>query len=271
MRSGSDRTRTRTCSSAAARAGRAAAASATHSADAAGRPARRLACRPSRVYTWPVQIFDAFIDLIRDPGELIRWGGYPGLALIIFAETGALVFFLPGDSLLVMAGVYAAKGDLSMWILNGLLVPLAVLGNMSSYFVASRLGPRLFTSRSRLLKPEHLEKAHAFYEKHGGKAIVLARFLPIVRTFVPIVAGAARMDYRKFFLYSAVGAAAWILSMTLLGYALGNTIPHLDRHIEKVVVIVIVVSLLPGAFEWWRARRRKAAGAAPGVTPADAE
>jgi membrane-associated protein len=215
-----------------------------------------------------VEIFRWFIDLIRDPGELIRWGGYPGLSLIIFAETGALVFFLPGDSLLVMAGVYAAKGDLSMWVLNLLLVPAAQIGNMSSYFIASRLGPRLFNSRSRLLKPEHLEKAHAFYEKHGGKAIVLARFLPIVRTFVPIVAGAARMDFRKFFFYSATGALAWVLSMTLIGYALGNTIPNLERHIEKVALLVILVSLLPGAVEWWRIRRRRAATAA---APADAE
>jgi membrane-associated protein len=211
-----------------------------------------------------VELLQWLIGLVRDPGELIRWGGYPGLSLIIFAETGALVFFLPGDSLLVMAGVYAAKGDLSMWVLNLLLVPAAQIGNMSSYFIASRLGPRLFTSRSRLLKPEHLEKAHAFYEKHGGKAIVLARFLPIVRTFVPIVAGAARMDFRKFFGFSALGALAWVLSMTLIGFGLGNTIPNLERHIEKVALIVILVSLLPGAFEWWRARRRRA-------TSADAE
>jgi membrane-associated protein len=215
-----------------------------------------------------VDLFQSLVDVIRDPGELIRWGGYPGLSLVIFVETGALVFFLPGDSLLVMAGVYAAKGDLSMWILNGLLFPAALLGNVSSYAIARRLGPRLFRGGSRLLKPEHLEKAHAFYEKHGGKAIVLARFLPIVRTFVPIVAGAARMDYRRYLLFSAVGGLAWVLSMTLIGYGLGNTIPHLEKHIEKVAIIVIVVSLLPGAIEWWRHRRR--ARAAAGV-PADAE
>jgi membrane-associated protein len=216
-----------------------------------------------------VDLFQWLIDVIRDPGELIRWGGYPGLSLIIFVETGALIFFLPGDSLLVMAGVYAAKGDLSMWLLNLLLVPAAVLGNMSSYFIANRLGPRLFTSHSRLLRPEHLEKAHAFYEKHGGKAIVLARFLPIVRTFVPIVAGAARMDYRRYLFFSTLGGLAWVLSMTLIGFGLGNTIPHLERHIEKVAVIVIVVSLLPGAFEWWRHRRRvrAAASAAQAAVP----
>ena len=222
-----------------------------------------------RVYNCPVELIQSIVDVIRDPGEIIRWGGYPGLALIVFVETGALVFFLPGDSLLVMAGVYAAKGDLSMWALNLLLVPVALLGNASSYLIANRLGPRLFTSRSRLLRPEHLEKAHAFYEKHGGKAVVLARFLPIVRTFVPVVAGAARMDLRRFLLHSAVGAAAWVLSMTFIGYALGNTIPHLDRHIEKVVAAVILISLLPGAIEWWRHRRRARAAAA--AAPADVD
>jgi membrane-associated protein len=215
------------------------------------------------VYNCPVDLFQWIVDVIRDPGEIIRWGGYPGLALIVFVETGALVFFLPGDSLLVMAGVYAAKGDLSMWALNLLLAPVAVLGNGSSYLIAHRLGPRLFTSRSRFLRPEYLEKAHAFYEKHGGKAVVLARFLPIVRTFVPVVAGAARMDLGWFLLHSAAGAVAWVLSMTLIGYALGNTVPHLDRHIEKVVVAVILVSLLPGAIEWWRHRRRERAARAP--------
>ena len=215
------------------------------------------------VYNCPVDLFQSIVDVIRDPGEIIRWGGYPGLALIVFVETGALVFFLPGDSLLVMAGVYAAKGDLSMWALNLLLAPVAVLGNASSYLIAHRLGPHLFTSRSTFLRPEHLEKAHAFYEKHGGKAVILARFLPIVRTFVPVVAGAARMDLGRFLLHSAMGAVAWVLSMTVIGYALGNTVPHLDRHIEKVVAAVIVVSLLPGAFEWWRHRRRERAAGAP--------
>lgn len=203
-----------------------------------------------------MNLFRSLIELIRDPGELIRWGGYPGLSLIIFAETGAFIFFMPGDSLLVMAGVYAAKGDLSLWALNLLLIPVALLGNISSYFIAHRLGPRLFTTRSRLLKPEHLEKAHAFYERHGGKAIVLARFMPVVRTFVPVVAGAARMDLRRFAFHSALGGLAWVLSMTLAGFALGNSIPHLEKHIEKVAVLVILLSLLPAAIAWWRQRRK---------------
>jgi membrane-associated protein len=106
------------------------------------------------------------------------------------------------------------------------------------------------------LKPEHLEKAHAFYERHGGKAIVLARFMPVVRTFVPVVAGAARMDLRRFAFHSALGGLAWVLSMTLAGFALGNSIPHLEKHIEKVAVLVILLSLLPAAIAWWRQRRK---------------
>lgn len=211
-------------------------------------------------------ILDWIIGVIRDPGELIRWGGYPGLSLVVFAETGALIFFLPGDSLLVMAGVYAAKGDLSMWWLNGLLIPAAALGGISSYWLASRIGPKMFTSSdSRLLKPEYLVAAHAFYEKHGGKAIVLARFLPIVRTFVPVVAGAARMDYKRYTFFNVIGAAAWVLSMTLIGYALGTSVPNLEKHIEKVAIIVIAVSLLPGFIGWMRHRRAKAAAAPPGA------
>lgn len=228
-----------------------------------------MAVERGRVYNFPVAFLDWIVGVIRDPGELIRWGGYPGLTLVVFAETGALVFFLPGDSLLVMAGVYAAKGDLSMWVLNGLLIPAAAVGGFSSYSIAARIGPRLFTSESRLLKPQHLVAAHAFYEKHGGKAIVLARFLPIVRTFVPVVAGAARMDYRRYTLFNVLGAAAWVLSMTFLGYGLGTSIPNLEKHIEKVAIIVIAVSLLPG-FIGWLHHRNKARAAATAAATADA-
>ncbi len=225
-----------------------------------------MASRDRRVYTCAVDLIRWLVELIRDPGELVRWGGYPGLALIVFLETGALVFFLPGDSLLVMAGVYAAKGDLSIWALNLLLIPVAILGDATSYSIGARTGPHIFNRpRSRFFRPEHVRAAHEFYEKHGGKAIILARFMPLVRTFVPVVAGVAQMRYRDFAVYNVVGAAAWVTSMTLLGYGLGNTIPNLDRHIEKVVVVVIFLSILPGIVEWWRARRRRAA--APPVPP----
>jgi membrane-associated protein len=211
-----------------------------------------------------VQLIGWLVDLIRDPGELIRWGGYPALAVIVFLETGALIFFLPGDSLLVMAGVYAAKGDLSIAALNLLLIPMAVAGDATSYTIGARSGPHLFSRpRSRLFRPEHVALAHAFYEKHGGKAIILARFMPIVRTFVPVVAGVAQMRYRQFAAFNVIGGAAWVLSMTLLGYGLGNSIPNLQDHIEKVIVVVVFLSLLPGLIEWWRQRRRAAATPRP--------
>ncbi len=217
------------------------------------------------MYTCRVQLIGWLVELIRDPGELIRWGGYPALAAIVFLETGALVFFLPGDSLLVMAGVYAAKGDLSILALNLLLIPMAIAGDATSYTIGRRSGPMLFNRpRSRFFRPEHVLLAKAFYEKHGGKAIILARFMPLVRTFVPIVAGVAQMRYRRFATFNVVGGAAWVLSMTLIGFALGNSIPHLERHIEKVIVVVVVLSLLPGLFEYLKARRRRAA-------PADVE
>jgi membrane-associated protein len=226
------------------------------------------------VYTRAVELIRWFVELIRDPGELIRWGGYPALALIVFLETGALVFFLPGDSLLVMAGVYAANGNLSIWALNLLLVPLAVLGDATSYTIGARTGPHIFNRpRSRLFRPEHVRAAHEFYERHGGKAIILARFMPLVRTFVPVVAGVAKMRYRDFAAYNVVGATAWVLSMTLIGFGLGNTIPNLQHHIEKVVIAVILVSLVPGVVEYVRARRRaaRAAAAPPAPRPADVE
>jgi membrane-associated protein len=219
-----------------------------------------------------VELIRWLVELVRDPGELIRWGGYPALALIVFLETGALVFFLPGDSLLVMAGVYAAKGDLSMAALNLLLIPMAIAGDATSYTIGARTGPHIFNRpRSRLFRPEHVFLAHAFYEKHGGKAIILARFMPLVRTFVPVIAGVAQMRYRDFATYNVMGAAAWVLSMTFIGYGLGNTIPNLQQHIEKVIVAVVFVSILPGLIEWWRARRRARAPASPAPRPADGE
>jgi membrane-associated protein len=197
------------------------------------------------------------IDLIRNPGEIIAWGGYPALALIVFLETGALVFFLPGDSLLVMAGLYAAKGDLDLALLNALLIPMAVAGDATSYWIGRRTGPHLFNRpRSRFFNPDHVRAAHDFYERHGGKAIILARFMPLVRTFVPVVAGVAGMSYRRFATFNVVGGAAWVGSMTLTGYVLGTRFPLLVQHIEKVIITVIFLSILPGLIEWLRMRRR---------------
>jgi len=202
------------------------------------------------------------LDLLRNPGEIIAWGGYPVLAAIVFLETGAMVFFLPGDSLLVMAGFYAAKGDLSIWALNGLLIPLAIAGDATSYWIGTRAGPHLFNRpRSRFFRPEHVKAAHEFYERHGGKAIIMARFMPLVRTFVPVVAGIGGMSYRRFASYNVVGAVGWVASMTLIGFVLGSRFPLLVQHIEKVIVVVVLLSILPGGIEWMRSRRRAAASA----------
>ncbi len=202
-------------------------------------------------------LFTRLLELIRDPGAAIIWGGYAALALIVFLETGAMVFFLPGDSLLVTAGFYAAGGKLSILLLNVLLIPCAIAGPIVSYWIGAKIGPRIFNKpRSRFFRPEHIQAAHEFYEKHGGAAIVIARFMPIVRTFVPIVAGVGRMPYGRYTLYNVIGGTGWILSMTLIGYFLGSAFPGLVKHIELVIVVVVILSLLPGIIGWLRARRR---------------
>jgi membrane-associated protein len=203
-----------------------------------------------------VALVHSLIDTLRNPGALIAWGGYPALALVIFLETGAMAFFLPGDSLLVMAGFYAAKGDLSLWKLNLLLGPLAILGDACSYAIGRRMGPQLFNRPgARFLKPQHLAAAQAFYDRHGGRAIILARFVPIVRTFVPIVAGIAGMQYKRFATFNAVGGIGWVGSMTCLGMLLARMWPGALEHAELVVVGVVGVSILPGLIEALRARR----------------
>jgi membrane-associated protein len=191
---------------------------------------------------------------------MIRWGGYTALGIIVFVETGLMIgFFLPGDSLLVTAGVFAAKGDLDIWVLNLLLIPLAIAGDATGYAIGYRLGPALFKRpKSRLFNPRHLVTAQLFYERHGGKTIVIARFVPILRTFAPVVAGIGKMSYRRFATFNVFGGAGWVLSMTLLGYGLGLAVPNLDEHIEWIILLVIFLSVLPSilsqAIAWWRAR-----------------
>jgi len=189
---------------------------------------------------------------------------YAGLAFIIFAETGlAMGFFLPGDSLLVVAGLFAASGKLNVSVLLGLLFA-AVVGDAVGYYSGLKLGPRIFSrQKSLLFRPSHLEKAQAFYEKYGGKTIIIARFVPIVRTFAPIVAGAARMPYRQFVFFNVLGGFLWIFSMILTGYFLGGLVEsafgiRLEDHIEKVVVVVVALSLLPPIIEYLKSRREKA-------------
>jgi membrane-associated protein len=211
--------------------------------------------------------FEWILETLRDPGELIRWGGYPALGLVIFAETGAMIFFLPGDSLLFVAGLYAARGDLSLLALNALLIPLAILGDATSYYIGSKTGPKIFSKpETRFFKPSHIKAAHAFYEKHGGKAIVLARFMPIVRTFVPVAAGVAGMRYRDFAAYNILGGTLWISSLTVMGYYLGQ-FEWIGRNIDKAIVVIVFLSILPGIVEYLKARSARARAAASGADP----
>lgn len=192
---------------------------------------------------------------------IIRWGGVIALITIVFAETGLLVgFFLPGDSLLVTAGLFAARGDLNVVVLLVSLSIAAIVGDAVGYAIGRRLGPKLFKKEDSLLfKRKHLVKAHEFYERYGGKTIVIARFVPIIRTFAPTVAGAAEMTYSKFAAYNVFGGLLWVFSMVLGGYALGSVVPNIDKYIHYVIVIVVFLSLLPPVIEWWRERRRNAA------------
>lgn len=195
---------------------------------------------------------------IRDVRALISWGGYVGLTGIIFAETGLLVgFFLPGDSLLVTAGLLAATMNVfNIWLLGALLTVASILGNTVGYAIGKAAGPRLFRRENSLLfNKKHLRRAHDFYERHGGKTIIIARFMPIVRTFVPVVAGMAQMDYRRYTIFNVIGGIGWIWSMILLGYFLGRYIPGIDRHIELMIVIIIFLSFVPGIIGWLKSRR----------------
>jgi membrane-associated protein len=210
-------------------------------------------------------LLDLFRQL-RDPEALIHWGGYFGLTAIIFAETGLLVgFYLPGHSLLVTAGLLAATtGIFNVYELGGLLTVASIVGNSVGYAIGRMTGHRLFTREDSLLfNKKHLYRAHEFYERHGGATVILARFMPIVRTFVPVVAGMAQMGYREYTIYNVVGGLLWIWSMLFIGYFLGRYIPGVDRHIEKVIVVVILLSLLPGIIGWWRAKRNVARSTQP--------
>jgi len=197
---------------------------------------------------------------IYDVEGIVRWGGLVMLTTIIFAETGLLIgFFLPGDSLLVTAGLLASPGQRLMNIgAMAVILPIAAIaGNSCGYYVGKATGPRLFRREDSLLfNKKHLYRAHAFYEKHGGKTLVLARFMPIVRTFVPVVAGMAKMNFRDFTIYNIIGGVLWIFGMIFLGYFIGD-IPWVRQNVEKVILIVIFLSILPGIIEYVRSRGRE--------------
>lgn len=204
---------------------------------------------------------------LTNPDELIRllgtvltgWIAYAVLAAIVFAETGLLAgFFFPGDSLLFTVGVVLGAGQLDLTAMCVILVAAAIIGDQTGYLIGLRTGPRIFDRPdSRFFKREHLDRTHAFYEKHGGKTIIYARFVPIVRTFAPFVAGVARMDYKRFVAFNVFGGIGWVLSMIFAGYFLGG-IPIIRRHFEKVVILIVLISVLPILIEYWKHRRAKA-------------
>lgn len=202
-------------------------------------------------------MLDLFLHLDEYLAQIIATYGawtYAILFTVIFVETGLVIFpFLPGDSLLFAAGTFAALGSLNIWFLLGLLMVAAILGDTVNYSIGHYLGERAYNIK--WIKKEYLDRTHAFFEKHGGKAIFLARFVPIVRTFAPFVAGIGKMDYSYFITYNLAGGITWVALFTLLGYFFGN-LEFVQKNFELVIIAIILISVLPMAFEWWKARRK---------------
>ena len=205
---------------------------------------------------------DVFLHLDVHLSEIISdYGVWTHLILflIVFAETGLVVTpFLPGDSLLFAAGTFAALGSLDLWLLIVLLVTAAILGDTVNYWVGAWIGPRAFSGNMRFLRKDYLDRTHAFYEKHGGKTIILARFVPIIRTFAPFVAGVGAMSYPKFIMYNVAGAILWVGLFVPAGYFFGN-IPAVRKNFTLVILAIIALSVLPIAIEAIKARRSRPA------------
>lgn len=218
-----------------------------------------------------IQYFIDFYRLLTTPERLIAllstvmtgWLGYSLLFGIVFAETGLLVgFVLPGDSLLFTVGVVAGAGQLNIVLVDLVLIAAALCGDTVNYFLGRSIGPRVFSrEHSRYFRRDHLARTQTFYDRHGGKTLIYARFIPIIRTFAPFVAGVGQMPYLRFLSFSVFGGIGWVLLMTLLGYSLGN-VPIVRRHFEKVIVAIVVISLIPAVREAWKARRASAVAAA---------
>jgi membrane-associated protein len=213
------------------------------------------------------EIIRNFLHHLLDVRGLIEWGGVAMVCMIVFAETGLFVgFFLPGDSLLVTAGVFAAAGQLKLTWLLGLVTLCAIAGDQLGYLIGYKAGKALYERPdSRFFKRKYLLRAHDFYEKRGASTVILARFVPIVRTFCPPVAGAARMSYPRYLAYDIFGGFLWVWSMVLLGHTLGRTIPNIDKKIHYVIAGVIAASLIPAAIS--ALRTRSAAKSAPASLP----
>jgi membrane-associated protein len=210
---------------------------------------------------WLKTVFDHCLHLDKVLPQLTQTYGawiYGILFVVVFCETGLVITpFLPGDSLLFAAGVIAAEGTLNPWLIILILGAAAVAGDAVNYSIGHYVGPKVFSRKqSRLFNPKHLDEAQRFYEKYGAKAIVIARFVPIVRTFVPFVAGIGRMGYKRFAIYNVLGGALWVTGLTMLGYWFGN-VPIVKRNFSAVILAIIVISVLPGVIEVLRSRRKQ--------------
>jgi membrane-associated protein len=203
-------------------------------------------------------LIDIFLHLDTFLGDIITQYGtltYIILFLVIFCETGlVLTPFLPGDSLIFAAGTFAAMGRLNPWILFILLIIAAVGGDAVNYWIGHKIGPRAYTGEIKLIKKEYIDRTHAFFEKHGGKTIFIARFVPIVRTFAPFVAGVGQMSYMYFLRYNLIGGIAWVSIFLSLGYFFG-TIPIVQKNFELVIIAIVMISVIPMLVEWLKARR----------------
>lgn len=211
-----------------------------------------------------------FLRALYDPEglkELIRAGGAPLICLIVFVETGFFVgFFLPGDSLLITAGIFAAAGVIPLKYLLAPVMLCAIVGDQIGYWIGRTLGPALYKKEDSLLfRRSHLLRAHEFYEKYGGRAVILARFVPIVRTFCPPVTGAAKMSYSRYLIFDIFGGILWVGAMILGGFSLGRSLPNIGSRIHYVIVVVAVLSILPAIIGIWRSRRGSPATAKPEV------
>src|SRR6202451_1944277 len=207
-----------------------------------------------------IEVFRHLLMQLYDVRGLIEWGGTLLVCVIVFVETGMFVgFFLPGDSLLVTAGVFAGAGHMNLASLLSLVTLCSIAGDQLGYLIGWKAGESLYRREdSRFFKKRHLERAHEFYENYGGKTIIMARFVPIIRTFCPPVAGAAKMSYPRYLVYDVIGGFLWVWSMVFVGFTLGRTVPNVDKRIHLIIAAVLLLSVTPAAYHAWKVRRAKA-------------
>ena len=209
-----------------------------------------------------IEFISQVVHTLYDVEGIIAWGGLLLVCAIIFAETGLFLgFFLPGDSLLITAGIFAATGYLNLWMLLALASLCAIAGNQVNYYIGRKAGKYLYSREdSFFFRKRHLEKARQFYDRHGPKAIVICRFVPIVRTFAPAVAGTVDMKYSTFTAYNIIGGLLWVLSTVLGGYFLGRIIPDIERYVQLIIIVVIALSFVPVLAGYMKRRKSKASG-----------